>query len=106
MFKPILIPSTLLGVVFYHTRWRAEKISIAAVCLGLFPRFFFCGLSKPHSGTTAVLIDELDAGQLEGSSHNIQGRATRLTSVLFELVDNHDADARALIPALVRRRCG
>lgn len=27
-----------------------------------FSRFFFCGLSKPHAGTAAVLVDELDAG--------------------------------------------
>jgi hypothetical protein len=45
-------------------------------------------LAQSHAGSTAVLVDEFDAGQLEGSSHNIQGRATRLTSVLFELVDN------------------
>jgi hypothetical protein len=28
----------------------------------LFDRFFFYGLSKAHSGTAAVLVDEFDAG--------------------------------------------
>jgi hypothetical protein len=37
-------------------------MSIVAVCLGLFPGFFFCGLPKANSGATAVLVDELHAG--------------------------------------------
>ena len=28
----------------------------------LFPRLIFCRLSQAHSGTTAVLVDEFDAG--------------------------------------------
>jgi hypothetical protein len=62
-------------------------------------------LAQSHAGSTAVLVDEFDAGQLEGSSHNIQGRATRLTSVLFELVDSHDADTRAISQILLAVGC-
>jgi hypothetical protein len=29
-----------------------------------------CRLSKPHSGATAVLVDELDARQIEGRSEH------------------------------------
>jgi hypothetical protein len=28
----------------------------------LFSRLFFSGLSKAHTGATAILVDELDAG--------------------------------------------
>jgi hypothetical protein len=49
--------------------------------------FSFPDFRKRTPGPPAVLVDEFDAGQLEGSSHNIQRRATRLTFVLFELVD-------------------
>jgi hypothetical protein len=57
--------------------------------------------AQAHSGTAPVLVDEFNASQFEGSSHNIQCRATRLTSVLFELVDGHDADARAISQVLL-----
>jgi hypothetical protein len=66
-----------------------------------FPRLFFCGPSKADTGTAAVLVDEFDAGQFEGSPHNIKCRATRLAPLLFELMDSHDADARAISQVLL-----
>jgi hypothetical protein len=45
---------------------------------------------------SAVLVDEFHARILEGASYDLKGRATRLGSFLFELVDSHDADARAI----------
>jgi hypothetical protein len=55
-------------------------------------RFFFCGLPKSHPRATAVLVNEFDAGQFESSPHNVECRATRLTPLLFELVNSHDAN--------------
>jgi hypothetical protein len=66
-----------------------------------FPRLFFRRLSKPYARATAVLVDEFYAGQFEGSPHNIKCRATRLAPLLFELMDSHDADARAISQALL-----
>jgi hypothetical protein len=42
-------------------------------------RPFFRGLSKPNTGATSVLVDELDTGFLKRSSYDLKGRAARLT---------------------------
>jgi hypothetical protein len=60
-----------------------------------------CRLSNPYAWSATVLVDELDAGFLEGSSYDIKGRATWLAPLLFELVDGHDADARSISQVLL-----
>jgi hypothetical protein len=60
-----------------------------------------CCLSKAHAWSTAVLVDELDASFLKGSSYDIKGSATWLAPLLFELVDGHDADARLISQVLL-----
>jgi hypothetical protein len=67
----------------------------------LFDGFVFSALSKAHSGATTILVDEFHAGVLKGASYDFKGRATRLGSFLFELVDSHDADARAISQVLL-----
>jgi hypothetical protein len=59
------------------------------------------GFSKTHTGSTTVLVDELDPGFLKGSSYDIEGRATWLAPLLFELVDGHDADAGSISQVLL-----
>jgi len=46
----------------------------------LFDRFFFYGLSKAHSGTAAVLVDELDAGGFQCAANRkiVRGSHGRL----------------------------
>jgi hypothetical protein len=39
----------------------------------LFDRFFFYGLSKAHSGTAAVLVDEFDVRFLKSPSYDPEG---------------------------------
>jgi hypothetical protein len=56
---------------------------------------------KAHTGSATVLVDELDPGFLKGSSYDIKGRATWLASLLFELVDGHDGDARSISQVLL-----
>jgi hypothetical protein len=67
----------------------------------LFAELFFCRLSKTDTRAATVLVNELDAGQFEGSPHNIKCRATRLAPFLFELVDSHDSDACAISQVLL-----
>jgi hypothetical protein len=66
-----------------------------------FSGLIFCWLSKSNTGTPAVFIDELDAGILKGASYDLKGRASRLAPFLFELVDSHDADVRAISQVLL-----
>jgi hypothetical protein len=58
-------------------------------------------LSKAYSWTTPVLVDEFDAGLLEGPLHDIKCRTARLAPLLFELVDSHDTNACAVSQALL-----
>jgi hypothetical protein len=37
--------------------------------IGLFAGLFFSRFSKPNTGATAVLVDELDAGSFQGSAN-------------------------------------
>jgi len=67
----------------------------------LFVGLFFSRFSKPNARATAVFIDELDAGILKGASYDLKGRASRLAPLLFELMDSHDADARAISQVLL-----
>jgi hypothetical protein len=60
----------------------------------------FSRLSKSYTRTSAVLVDELDAGIFKGASYDLERRATR-APLLFELVDSHDADARAISQVLL-----
>jgi hypothetical protein len=57
--------------------------------------------SKAHAWPTTVLVDELHASFLKGSSYDIKGRATWLAPLLFELVDGHDADSRSIRQVLL-----
>ena len=61
----------------------------------------FRWLSKSDTRSPAVLVDELDAGILKGASYDLKGRASRLAPLLFELVDSHDADVRAISEILL-----
>jgi hypothetical protein len=56
---------------------------------------------KAHTRSTTVLVDELDASFLKGSSYDIKSRATWLAPLFFELVDGHDADARSISQVLL-----
>ena len=58
-------------------------------------------LSQAQAWSATILVDELDAGFLKGSSYDIKGRATWLAPLLFELVDGHDADARSISQVLL-----
>ena len=62
-----------------------------------FRRAFF----EAHSGPSSVLVDEFHARILKGASYDLKGRATRLSPLLFELVDSHDADARTISQVLL-----
>jgi hypothetical protein len=64
-------------------------------------RFSLYWLSKAHSWTTPVLVDEFDASLLEGPLHNIKCRTARLAPLRFELVDSHDTNACAISQALL-----
>jgi len=61
----------------------------------------FGWLAKPHAGPSPVLVDELHASFLKSSSYDIKSRAPWFAPVLFELVDGHDADARAISQVLL-----
>ena len=63
---------------------------------GSLPWFSLCGLSKAHSGATAVLVDEFDACLFKGSSYNIKGRAPRLACPGFELMHRYNSDASCI----------
>jgi hypothetical protein len=67
----------------------------------VFLRFLAARLTKSNTEATTVLVDELDASFLKGSSYDIKGRATWLAPVLFELVDGHDGDARSIRQVLL-----
>jgi hypothetical protein len=60
-----------------------------------------CRFSQSNAWPATVLVDELDARFLKGSSYDIKGRATWLAPLLFELVDGHDADARSISQVLL-----
>jgi hypothetical protein len=68
---------------------------------GRLSAFRLCRLPKTHAWSTTVVVDELDASFLKGSSYDIKGRATWLAPLLFELVDGHDADARSISQVLL-----
>jgi hypothetical protein len=84
-----------------HRSRSASSISIRHWRNALFPRLIFWRLSEAHPGATAVLVDEFHARILKGASYDLKGRATRLGPLLFELVDSHDADARAISQVLL-----
>jgi hypothetical protein len=65
------------------------------------PLLLLWRLSKAQAWSPTVLVDELDAGFLKGSSYDIKGRATWSIPLLFELVDGHDADARSISQILL-----
>jgi len=69
--------------------------------IDLFAGLIFSRFSKPNTGATAVLVDELDARILKGASYDLKGCATRLTPLFFELVDSHDADACTISQVLL-----
>jgi len=48
---------------------RTEDLALWPSFNPSFPKFFFCGLSKAHAGASPVLVDELDAGNLQGSAN-------------------------------------
>jgi hypothetical protein len=58
-------------------------------------------LPKAYTWSPTVLVDELHASLLKGSSYDVKGRATWLAPLLFELVDGHDADARSISQVLL-----
>jgi hypothetical protein len=66
-----------------------------------FSPLLLCRLPKTQAWSTTVLVDELDASFLKGSSYDIKGRATWLAPLLFELVDGHDGDARSISQVLL-----
>ena len=68
---------------------------------GRLSAFRLCRLPKSQAWSTTVLVDELDASFLKGSSYDIKGRATWLAPLLFELVNGHDANARSISQVLL-----
>ena len=60
-----------------------------------FPDFPLTGFRRRTPGPPPF-VDELHAGTLKGASYDLKGRASRLAPLLFELVDSHDADVRAI----------
>ena len=63
-------------------------------------RFSLFWLSKAHSWTTPVLVDEFDASLLEGPLYDQVSRgAAYLPS--FELVDSHDTNACSIRQVLL-----
>jgi len=48
--------------------------------------------AQPHSGAAAILIDEFDAGFLEGTPDDIEGRAPRSARSGFQLVHCYETN--------------
>jgi hypothetical protein len=64
-------------------------------------RLLFCRrtasrLPQSDTGAAAILVDELDARGLQGSSNYGECRTPWLPARLFELMDSHDSDVRAI----------
>jgi hypothetical protein len=60
--------------------------------IGLFAGLFFSRFSKPNTGATAVLVDELDAGTFERALDYLQRRAAWRARSGFQLVNRNDTD--------------
>jgi spermidine synthase len=60
--------------------------------IGLFAGLFFSRFSKPNTGATAVLVDELDAGILEGALDYLESRASWRACPGFQLMNRHNTD--------------
>jgi len=58
-------------------------------------------LPEAYTRSATVLVDELDASFLKSSSYDIEGCATWLAPLFFELVDGHDANARSISQVLL-----
>jgi hypothetical protein len=58
--------------------------------------------SQSDSRTSAVLVDELDACSLEGSSYHFNRGATRLADTCFELMYRHNSDTGLISKLLLR----
>jgi hypothetical protein len=65
------------------------------------PRLFSRGRSKPYARTSTVFVDELYACGLKGSSHDVHGRAPRLSTILLQLVDGHDSNSSSVGKSLL-----
>jgi hypothetical protein len=57
-----------------------------------FAGLFISRLSKPNTGATAVLVDELDAGILEGALDYLESRASWRACPGFQLMNRHNTD--------------
>jgi hypothetical protein len=49
-------------------------------------------LSQSHTGTPAVLLDELDAGRFQGAANDVKRRTTWLAYCRLQLMDGNNAD--------------
>jgi hypothetical protein len=70
----------------------------------LFSWLVFHRLTKAHTGTAAVFVDELHAGVLEGASNDIKGRAPRLCQSCLWLANGHLQTARGVAGRSPSRR--
>jgi hypothetical protein len=81
---------------------KAEKLgSFRKNVANRFLPFLLWRLSKAHTRSAPVLVDELHASFLKGSSDDVKGRPTWSAPLLFELVDGHDGDARSISQVLL-----
>jgi hypothetical protein len=69
------------------------------------PQFSPLGrLSKAHTRSATICVDEFDAGFLKGTSYNFQGRTTRFARPSFQLMHRYDPDARSISKFLLAPR--
>jgi hypothetical protein len=68
------------------------------------------GLAQTHSRASAILVDELDAGRLQGASNYFKGRAARLAQPGFQLMHRHDPNGgmvgKILLTPVKEGTCG
>jgi hypothetical protein len=67
-------------------------------------------LTKAHTGTAAVFVNEFDAGVFKGASNDLKGGTPRLCHSRLELMNGHLAYTRSrckilLIPCEKTSRC-
>jgi hypothetical protein len=84
------------GIITSNKNW----VRFAKTCARL-SALRLCRLPKAQAWSSTVFVDELHASFLEGSSYDIEGRATWLAPLLFEMVDGHDANARSISQVLL-----
>jgi hypothetical protein len=94
--------ATLLcaNICVFNASVEQNAALIAQHCrIALFVRAFFPGLSKPNTGTAAVLVDELDAGQLKYPSEHSDRLRPHAKPVSYRFLGVLAAWPRTAFPA-------